>query len=106
GKIVEIGTAEEIFYQPAHPYTWALLRSLPGFSTNEAELYALSGMPPTLIDPPVGDAFAPRNEYALAIDYEQMPPFFQLSETHFAATWLLDARAPRICPPLQRRCGE
>lgn len=106
GKIVEIGTADEIFYQPAHPYTWALLRSLPGFAADEEELYALPGMPPTLIDPPVGDAFAPRNEYALAIDYEQMPPFFQLSETHFAATWLLDARAPRITPPLQRRCGE
>ena len=106
GKIVEIGTAEEIFYQPAHPYTWALLRSLPGFSADEEELYALPGMPPTLIDPPAGDAFAPRNEYALAIDYEQMPPLFRLSETHFAATWLLDARAPRITPPLQRRCGE
>ena len=106
GKIVEIGTAEEIFYQPAHPYTWALLRSLPGFSADEEELYALPGMPPTLIDPPAGDAFAPRNEYALAIDYEQMPPLFRLSETHFAATWLLDARAPRIAPPLQGRCGE
>jgi len=106
GKIVEIGTAEEIFYQPAHPYTWALLRSLPGFSADEEELYALPGMPPTLIDPPAGDAFAPRNEYALAIDYEQMPPLFRLSETHFAATWLQDARAPRITPPLQGRCGE
>jgi len=106
GKIVEIGTAEEIFYQPAHPYTWALLRSLPGFSADEEELYALPGMPPTLIDPPAGDAFAPRNEYALAIDYEQMPPLFRLSETHFAATWLQDGRAPRITPPLQGRCGE
>lgn len=102
GKIVEIGTAEEIYYDPTHPYTWALMRSLPAFSRGRDRLYALPGMPPTLIDPPPGDAFAWRNEYALAIDYEEMPPLFQITDTHYAATWLLDPRAPRIRPPFER----
>ena len=98
GKIVEIGTAEEIFYDPRHPYTWALMRSLPSFAQEGEELYTIPGMPPTMIDLPPGDAFASRNEYALAIDYEEMPPMFQISDTHYAATWLLDERAPKITP--------
>ena len=100
GKIVEIGTAEEIFYDPRHPYTWGLLRSLPSLARPGEPLYTIPGMPPTLIDPPKGDAFACRNEYALAIDYEQMPPMFPISDTHSAATWLLDERAPKITPPV------
>lgn len=103
GKIVEIGTAEEIFYDPRHPYTWGLLRALPAYSRGKEQLYTIPGMPPTLINPPQGDAFAERNEYALAIDYEEMPPMFQISETHFAATWLLDERAPKIEAPIGGR---
>ena len=99
GKIVEIGTAEDIFYDPRHPYTWGLLRSLPSLAREGEPLYTIPGMPPTLIDPPRGDAFACRNEYALAIDYEETPPMFQISDTHYAATWLLDERAPKIAPP-------
>ena len=100
GRIVEIGTAEEIFYDPRHPYTWGLLRALPAWAEIGQPLYTIPGMPPTLIDPPRGDAFACRNEYALAIDYEEAPPMFQVSPTHFAATWLLDPRAPKIAPPI------
>ena len=100
GKIVEIGTAEEIYYDPRHPYTWGLMRSLPAFSRGGQSLYTIPGMPPTLIHPPKGDAFASRNEYALNIDYEEMPPMFQITETHQAATWLLDPRAPHIIPPI------
>lgn len=100
GKIVEIGTAEEVYYDPRHPYTWALLRVLPALATGSDALYTIPGMPPTLIDPPKGDAFACRNEYALAIDYEKEPPFFRVTDTHYAATWLLDPRAPRITPPI------
>lgn len=100
GKIVETGTVEEIFYDPRHPYTWGLLRSLPMLSRGKESLPQLPGMPPSLIDPPAGDAFAARNEYALAIDYEQEPPMFCVSDTHFAATWLLDERAPEIKPPI------
>ncbi len=104
GKIVEIGTAEEIFYDPRHPYTWGLMRSLPAYAQQGQQLYTIPGMPPVLIDPPAGDAFACRNEYALAIDYEQMPPMFQISDTHFAATWLMDGRAPKIIPPIGGMC--
>ena len=100
GRIVEIGTTEEIFYDPRHPYTWGLMRSLPAYAQRGEPLYTIPGMPPSLIDPPVGDAFACRNEYALAIDYEEEPPMFQLSPTHFAATWLLDKRAPKVAPPV------
>ena len=100
GKIVEIGTAEEVYYDPRHPYTWALLRALPALATGSAALYTIPGMPPTLIDPPKGDAFACRNEYALAIDYEKEPPLIRVTDTHYAATWLLDPRAPRITPPI------
>lgn len=100
GKIVEIGTAEEVYYDPRHPYTWGLMRSLPAFSKGKDSLYTIPGMPPTLIDPPKGDAYAPRNEYALGIDYEEMPPMFKITDTHYAATWLLDKRAPKIIPPV------
>lgn len=93
GKIVEIGTTEEIFQDPRHPYTWGLMRALPAFAGGRDSLYSIPGMPPALIDPPEGDAFACRNEYALAIDYEKQPPMFQVTDTHFAATWLLDERA-------------
>ena len=99
GKIVEIGTAEEIFYDPRHPYTWALPRALPAFAKGKERLYTIPGTPPTLIDLPQGDAFAWRNEYALEIDFCQAPPLFQVSDTHFAATWLLDPRAPKVTPP-------
>ena len=100
GKIVETGTIDEIFYDPRHPYTWALLRALPALARHGEPLYTIPGMPPTLIDPPAGDAFAARNEYALAIDYREAPPMFRITDTHFAATWLLDPRAPKVAPPL------
>ena len=100
GKIVEIGTAEEVFYDPRHPYTWGLLQSLPTLNRGREELKTIPGMPPTLIDPPAGDAFACRNEYALEIDYREQPPMFRITDTHYAATWLLDPRAPKIEPPI------
>jgi len=103
GKIVEIGTAEEIFYDPRHPYTWGLMQALPSLNHGREELRTIPGMPPTLINPPRGDAFAGRNEYALAIDYEEEPPMFRVSDTHYAATWLLDPRAPKIDAPFGRR---
>lgn len=98
GKIVEIGTADDIFYSPAHPYTWALLSSMPDLDTKEA-LEAIPGTPPNMIHPPKGDAFAERNRYALKIDFEEQPPMFKISDTHFAATWLLHPDAPKIDPP-------
>lgn len=96
GKIVEIGTAEEIFYDPRHPYTWGLLEALPFYAKDGQALRTIPGTPPTLIDPPAADAFACRNKYALAIDYELAPPMFPVSDTHAAATWLLDPRAPKV----------
>ena len=95
GKIVEYGTAEEVFYNPQHPYTWALLSSMPDLDTNE-KLDAIPGTPPNMIYPPVGDAFAERNKYALDIDFEMQPPMFQVSPTHYAATWLLHPNAPKV----------
>ncbi len=95
GKIVEMGTAEDIFYSPAHPYTWALLSSMPDLDTNE-KLEAIPGTPPNMIYPPKGDAFAARNKYAMKIDFEEQPPMFDISETHSAATWLLHPDAPKI----------
>lgn len=99
GKIVEIGTANEVFYDPRHPYTWGLLASMPTLDTSGQTLYAIPGTPPTLIDPPQGDAFAPRNAWALEIDEQMEPPLFEVTPTHFAATWLLDPRAPKVEPP-------
>ena len=93
GRIIETGTTDDIFGDPRHPYTRGLLRSLPSFNTGNDKLYEIPGMPPVLIDPPCGDAFAERNEYAMQIDYEEEPPMFKISETHSAATWLLDERA-------------
>ena len=100
GKIVEIGTAEEIYYDPRHPYTWGLMQSLPALNKGTSELRTIPGMPPTLIDPPKGDAFACRNEYALEIDYLEPPPMFQITDTPYAATWLLDPRAPKVESPM------
>lgn len=100
GQIVEYGTVNEIFYNPKHPYTWGLLGSMPDLKNNvKEELRAIPGSPPDLINPPIGDAFAPRNEFALAIDYEQEPPMFKVSDTHFAKTWLLHPDAPNIPMP-------
>jgi oligopeptide transport system ATP-binding protein len=99
GQIVEIGTVEEIFYEPKHPYTWALLSSLPQLCEKGSDLFSIPGTPPSLYNKIVGDAFAPRNKYALAIDLQEEPPMFQVSETHFAKTWLLDPRAPKIEAP-------
>lgn len=99
GKIVEVGTAEEIFYNPQHPYTWGLLGSMPTLEGTGDRLYAIPGSPPDLLDPPTGDAFYPRNEFALQIDAEQQPPFFDVSPTHKAATWLLAPQAPKVTPP-------
>ena len=98
GKIVEHGTSEEIFYEPAHPYTWALLSSMPDLHTTE-KLESIPGTPPNMIYPPKGDAFAARNKYALEIDFEQEPPLFEVSPTHFAATWLLHPHAPKVEMP-------
>ena len=98
GKIVEIGTAEEIFYEPAHPYTWALLSSMPDLHTKE-RLESIPGTPPNMIYPPKGDAFAARNKYALEIDFELEPPLFEITETHAAATWLLHPNAPKVEMP-------
>ena len=98
GKIVEMGTAEDVFYSPAHPYTWALLSSMPDLDTNE-KLEAIPGTPPNMIYPPKGDAFAARNKYAMKIDFEMQPPMFEISETHSAATWLLHPDAPKIDLP-------
>ena len=98
GKIVEHGTVEEIFYEPAHPYTWALLSSMPDLETTE-RLESIPGTPPNMIYPPKGDAFAARNKYALDIDFEIEPPLFEVSPTHYAATWLLHPHAPKVEMP-------
>ena len=98
GKIVEFGTVDDIFYDPKHPYTWALLSSMPDLETKE-KLDAIPGTPPNMIIPPKGDAFALRNKYALKIDFEEEPPFFKVSDTHYAATWLLAPKAPKVEPP-------
>ncbi|WP_077623057.1 ABC transporter ATP-binding protein [Sediminibacillus massiliensis] len=105
GKIVEIGTVDEIFYNPKHPYTWGLLGSMPTLDNTDDDLVAIPGSPPDMLKPPKGDAFAPRNEFALEIDKEMEPPMFQVSDTHYAATWLLHEYAPDIQPPaaVQRR---
>ena len=98
GKIVEYGTSEEIFYDPKHPYTWALLSSVPDLDTTE-KLLSIPGTPPDMLFPPKGDAFADRNQFALKIDFEEQPPFFKVSESHYAATWLLHENAPNVQMP-------
>lgn len=98
GKIVEYGTSEEVFYSPAHPYTWALLSSVPDLESSE-RLEAIPGTPPNMIYPPEGDAFAERNRYALEIDFKKQPPMFRITDTHYAATWLLHPLAPKVDIP-------
>lgn len=99
GDIVETGMVREVFYDPRHPYTWALLSSLPQLGVKGQDLYSIKGTPPNLFNEIKGDAFAPRNPRALAIDFEEQPPYFDVSPTHKARTWLLDPRAPKIEPP-------
>ena len=99
GQMVELGTCEEVFYNPQHPYTWALLSSLPQLAQRNTKLYSITGTPPSLYNKIVGDAFAPRNPYCLKIDTMVEPPMFQVSETHFAKTWLLDPRSPKVEKP-------
>ena len=98
GKIVEYGTSSDIFYHSAHPYTWALLSSMPDLDTDD-KLDSIPGTPPLMIYPPKGDAFAERNKYAMKIDFERQPPMFKISDTHYAATWLLHPNAPHVDPP-------
>ena len=99
GKIVEVGNVNEIFYEPKHPYTWGLLSAMPDLDTDDDRLYSIPGSPPNLLHEPKGDAFAARNQFALAIDEKAEPPLFQVSRTHFAATWLLHPDAPKIEMP-------
>ena len=99
GQVIELGTAEEVFYDPRHPYTWALLSSLPQLAQRNTTLYSITGTPPSLYNKIVGDAFAPRNPYCLKVDTLKEPPLFQISETHFAKTWLEDPRAPKVEKP-------
>lgn len=99
GKIVEIGTVDEIFYEPRHPYTWGLLASMPSLDTDDEMLYSIPGTPPDLMNPPVGDAFSIRSEYALEIDKIMDPELIKITDTHYAATWLLHEYAPKVTPP-------
>ncbi|WP_412989788.1 ABC transporter ATP-binding protein [Pediococcus siamensis] len=99
GQIIELGTCDEIFYDPRHPYTWSLLSSLPQLATKDAGLYSIPGTPPSLYKDIEGDAFAPRNSVAMKIDFKKEPPMFRVSDTHWAKTWLLDPRAPKVEKP-------
>lgn len=101
GKIVEQGTVNDIFYDPKHPYTWGLLSAMPDLDTNDDKLYAIPGSPPNLLNKVAGDAFAPRNIYALNIDTREEPPMFKISDTHYAATWLLHEHAPKTEMPAE-----
>lgn len=103
GKIVEKGMIDEIFFDPRHPYTWGLLSAMPDLDTDDSRLYTIPGSPPNLREKPVGDAFAPRNKYALKIDERAEPPMFKITDTHYAATWLLDERAPKVEMPEELR---
>ncbi|MFJ8236509.1 ABC transporter ATP-binding protein [Ureibacillus sp. NPDC094379] len=96
GDIIEVGKTEEVFFDGKHPYTWALISSLPQLGTKGDQLYSIKGTPPNLFKEVKGDAFAPRNQFALEIDFVERPPFFKVSETHYARTWLLDPRAPKV----------
>ncbi len=99
GQIIEYGTAEDVFYAPAHPYTWALLSSLPQLGSKDEPLVYIKGNPPSFNEEIIGDAFAIRNDYAMRIDYIKEPPMFKISDSHFAKTWLLDPRAPKVEKP-------
>ncbi len=99
GKVVEKGTTEEIFYQPRHPYTWGLLSAMPDLNSSDDKLYTIPGSPPNLLHRVEGDSFAPRNIYALGIDFKKEPPMFKISDTHYAATWLLHEKAPKVTMP-------
>lgn len=101
GRIVEVGTSDEIFYNPQHPYTWGLMASMPTLATDDRDLYTIPGSPPNLLNVPKGDPFASRNQYALDIDFIEEPHMFKVSDTHYAATWLLDERAPKVEPPAE-----
>lgn len=101
GKIVEKGQINEIFYDPRHPYTWGLLSAMPDLDTEDERLYTIPGSPPNLMYEKTGDAFSPRNRYALEVDDKAEPPMFQITDTHFAATWLLDPRAPKVEMPAE-----
>jgi oligopeptide transport system ATP-binding protein len=99
GDIIEVGKTNEVFFDAKHPYTWALISSLPQLGVKGEELYSIKGTPPNLFKEIKGDAFAPRNQYALKIDFVERPPFFKISATHYARTWLLDPKAPKVNPP-------
>lgn len=99
GEVVEYGTVEDIFYDPRHPYTWSLLSSLPQLADASGELFSIPGTPPSLYTPVVGDAFAPRSEFAMQIDFEEKSPIFSVSQTHWAKTWLLHPEAPKVEKP-------
>lgn len=99
GDLIELGSAEEVFFDPKHPYTWALLSSLPQLGVKGEALYSIKGTPPNLFKEVKGDAFAPRNPHALKIDFVERPPYFEVTPTHKARTWLLDPRAPKVEPP-------
>ena len=99
GQIVEVGKVEEVFYDPRHPYTWALLSSLPQLAQKNTQLYSITGTPPSLYNKIVGDPFAPRNPYCMKIDTLLEPPMFRVTDTHFAKTWLEDPRAPKVQKP-------
>ena len=101
GKVIEVGTVDEIFYDPRHPYTWGLLSAMPDLETDDDRLYSIPGSPPNLLHEPKGDAFAPRNKFAMKIDEKEAPPMFKISETHFAATWLLHPDAPKVELPVE-----
>lgn len=103
GKIVEKGLINDIFYDPRHPYTWGLLSAMPDLETDDERLYTIPGSPPNLLHEKPGDAFAPRNKYALVLDDKADPPMFRISDTHYAATWLLDPRAPKVEMPAELR---
>lgn len=103
GKIIERGTVEEIFYDPRHPYTWGLLSAMPDLETDDERLYSIPGSPPNLLHEPKGDAFAARNQFAMKIDEREAPPMFKISDTHYAATWLLHPDAPKVEMPRELR---
>ncbi|MBR4662628.1 MAG: peptide ABC transporter ATP-binding protein, partial [Lentisphaeria bacterium] len=99
GQIVEVGKVEEVFYDPRHPYTWALLSSLPQLAQKNTKLYSITGTPPSLYNKIIGDAFAPRNPYCMKIDTLLEPPLFKVTDTHYAKTWLLEENAPEVKKP-------